>query len=110
MRVLLDECVPRALKYYLVANGHDCDTVQENGWSGRQNGELLGLAEVAYEVLVTVDTNIRYQQNLKVHKIAIVVFQSASNRLELLRQLFPACLSALGEIKSGDIVLIGEGT
>src|SRR5258708_495659 len=64
MRVLIDECAPRALKRLLVDRGHDCSTVQEAGWSGKHNGELLNLAETAFDVLVTVDPNLRYQQNL----------------------------------------------
>src|SRR6266403_1407223 len=64
MRVLIDECAPRALKKHLTHHGHECLTLQEAGWSGKQNGELLSLAEAAFDVFVTVDTNLRYQQNL----------------------------------------------
>jgi predicted nuclease of predicted toxin-antitoxin system len=64
MRVLIDECAPRALKKVLLGYGHVCRTVQEAGWTGKQNGELLKLAETAFDVLVTLDTNLRYQQNL----------------------------------------------
>ena len=85
MRILIDECAPRALRKYLTDRGHECRTVQEAGWSGKRNGELLSLAEVAFDVLVTVDTNLRYQQNLTGRKIAIVVLLSPSNRLEHLQ-------------------------
>src|SRR5437667_3633094 len=78
-----------------------------SGWSGKQNGELLRLAEAAFDVLVTVDTNLRYQQNLAGRRIAIVVLQSSSNRLEHLRQHFPACVLALEKIKPGEMVQIG---
>ena len=71
MRILIDECAPRALKKHLMNHGHECRTVQEAGWSGKQNGELLRLAEAAYDVFVTVDTNLRYQQNLAGRRIAI---------------------------------------
>jgi len=108
MRVLIDECAPRALKRLLVDRGHDCSTVQEAGWSGKHNGELLNLAETAFDVLVTVDTNLRYQQNLAGRKIAIVVLQSSSNRLDHLRQYFPACVRAIEKIKPGEIVQIGS--
>ena len=53
--------------------GHESRTVQEAGWFGKQNGELLTLAESAFDVLVTIDTNLRHQQNLADRKIAIVV-------------------------------------
>jgi predicted nuclease of predicted toxin-antitoxin system len=108
MRILIDECAPRALKNFLANHGHPCRTVQEAGWSGKQNGELLRLAEAAFDVLVTVDTNLRYQQNLAPCGIAIVVLLSSSNRLEHLRQHFPACLSAIDRIKPGEIVQIGS--
>ena len=64
MRILIDECAPRALKKHLMNHGHEYRTVQEAGWPGKQNGELLRLAEAAFDVLVTVDTNLSYQQNL----------------------------------------------
>jgi predicted nuclease of predicted toxin-antitoxin system len=57
MSVLIDECVPKALKKYLAENGYEFQTVQEGGWSGKQNGELLDLAKSSFNVLVTVDTN-----------------------------------------------------
>ena len=108
MRILIDECAPRALKKHLINHGHECRAVQESGWSGKENGELLSLAEAAFDVLVTVDTNLRYQQNLTRRKIAIVVLQSSSNRLEHLRQHFPALVSAIEKIQPGEIVQVGS--
>jgi hypothetical protein len=64
----------------------------------------------AFDVLVTVDTNLQYQQNLAGRKIAIVVLQSSSNRLDHLRQYFPACVLAIEKIKSGEVILIGDAT
>jgi len=60
MKVLIDECAPRALKSFLSKHGHESLTVQEAGWSGKENGELLALAESEFDVLVTLDTNLRY--------------------------------------------------
>lgn len=108
MKVLIDECAPKELKTYFAKHGHKSLTVQEAGWAGKQNGELLKLAESDFDVLVTVDTNLRYQQNLEGRKIAIVILQSSSNRLEHLRQYFPACVSALEKIKPGEIVHVGS--
>jgi predicted nuclease of predicted toxin-antitoxin system len=108
MRVLLDECTPKALKRVLADQGHECRTVQEAGWAGKKNGELLSVAETAFDVLVTVDTNLRYQQNLTGRKIAVVVVQSSSNRLDHLRQYFTACALAIEKIKPGEIVLVGS--
>src|SRR6266850_1411403 len=70
--------------------------------------ELVRLAEAAFDVFVTVDTNLRYQQNLAGRRIAVVVLQSSSNRLEHLRQHFPACVLALEKIKPGEMVQIGS--
>lgn len=104
MKILIDECAPRALKPALAAHGHECLTVQEAGWAGKSNGELLGLAETAFEVFVTLDTNLRYQQNLAGRRIAVIVMVAASNRLDQLRCLFPACAEALKTIKPGDVL------
>ena len=65
MKVLIDECAPKALKTFLAKHSHETLTVQEAGWAGNQNGELLKLAEGHFDVLVTVDTNLRYQQSLE---------------------------------------------
>ena len=59
MRILIDECAPRALKKHLVSHGHECLTVQEAGWSGKQHGDLLSLAEAVFDALVTLDTSLR---------------------------------------------------
>ena len=108
MKVLVDECAPRALKSLLTEAGHESLTVQEAGWSGKENGELLALAETEFDVLVTLDTNIRYQQNLAGRKIAIVVLHVRSNRLSELRPSFPACLAAVETAKPGEIVYVGS--
>ena len=108
MKVLIDECAPKALKTFLSKHGHESLTVQEAGWAGKQNGELLDLAETnQIDVLVTVDTNLRYQQNLKGRRISILILEYSSNRLEYLRQYFPECASALEKIKAGEIVRLG---
>lgn len=54
----------------------ECLTVQEAGWSGKENGELLALAESEFDVLVSIDQNIRYQQNLTGRRIAIVILRA----------------------------------
>jgi predicted nuclease of predicted toxin-antitoxin system len=110
MRILIDECAPRALKHFLAKGGHACLTVQEAGWSGKENGELLALAEIEFDVLVTIDTNLRYQQNLSGRRIAIVILLAHSNRLEHLSQHFPACVNVLETIEPGDVVYVGGTT
>lgn len=77
MRVLFDQGTPVPLRALLT--GHKVATVYELGWSQLQNGELLREAELAgYEVLVTTDQNLRYQQNVSGRTLAIVVLMAAS--------------------------------
>jgi hypothetical protein len=74
MKPLIDECLPRTLKRLL--EDHECQTVQEMGWSGKKNGVLLSLAELEFDVLVTVDQGIEYEQNLANRKMAVLVLKS----------------------------------
>ena len=80
MNLLIDECLPRTLKRHLV--GHECRTVQEMGWSGKKNNVLLSLAEPEFDVLVTIDQGMEYQQNLANRKIALLVLGARSNQIE----------------------------
>jgi Domain of unknown function (DUF5615) len=93
VRVLLDECVPRRLKRELV--GHDVKTAPEMGWASKTNGELLALAVGQFEIFLTADRNLSYQQDLSAFDIAIVVLVARSNRLEDLRPLMPRLLEVL---------------
>jgi hypothetical protein len=78
------------------------------GLAGKRNGELLSLAEQqSFDVLLTVDKGIEYEQNLIGRKIAIIILRSRSNRLADLLPLAPECLARLSAIKSGEIVRIG---
>jgi hypothetical protein len=105
MKILIDECLPRALKWHL--GDHDCRTVQEMGWSGKKNGELLIVAAgERFEVLVTIDQGMAHQQNLAVRKIALLVIEAASNQIEDLVPLMPAARSVLDNIQPGSVVRI----
>ena len=106
MKVLLDECAPRKLKSFLVTRGHYCRTVQEEGWSGLQNGDLLARAEPAFDVLVSIDKGLQYQQNLSGSRMAIVIIRARTNRLVDLEPHFPACAQALMTIQAGQVVEI----
>ena len=70
MRILLDECVPWPMHRLLT--GHSCTSVQAQGWSGIRNGDLLQKAEAEFELFITCDQNLRYQQNLTGRHIAIL--------------------------------------
>jgi hypothetical protein len=105
MRILLDECVPRKLKFMLIAAGHDCET-RDAGFGGMTNGKLLTQAEFLFDVLVTIDRNIRYQQNLASRNIAILVLCVYSNDISDIEPLIPNAVSALKSIKPGQVVEI----
>ncbi len=105
MRVLLDECVPKRLGGELP--GHFVRTVPQEGWSGKKNGELLGLMSAAgFEVLLTVDQGIRHQQNLRAAGVAVVVMVGPSSQLADLLPLVPGVLAALETVQAGDAVEI----
>lgn len=80
MKIILDENLPRALKRYLSA--YEVTTVQEQGWAGVRNGELIARIDGVYDVLLTSDKNLKYQQNLTGRSIAII--ELPTNRLKLL--------------------------
>jgi predicted nuclease of predicted toxin-antitoxin system len=104
MKVLLDECTPRVVKNRLPA--HDINTVQEMGWAGIKNGELLTLAEQQFEVFITTDKNLRYQQNLSQRKLAFVLLPS--NQVPVVETVIPTLEAALTTIKVGDFVEIPQ--
>ncbi len=105
MRVLLDECLPRHLKHDLV--GHDARTVPEMGWASKKNGELLKLAAGQFEVFLTVDRNLSYQQDIAQFNIALVVLVARGNRLLDLRPLMPAVLELLPAPVAGQVIRVG---
>lgn len=105
MKLLLDECVPIDFRHGLPE--HETHTAQWAGLKSKKNGELLRAAELAgYEVLLTVDQGLGYQQNLSGRKISIIAIRSRTNQLEDLLALVPALIEALKIISPGEIVRI----
>ena len=94
MNVLLDECVPWPMHKLLPA--HVCTTAQRSGWGGIKNGDLLRLAEGKFDLFITSDQNIRYQQNLAGRKIALVVLTGTTkwSRVRLHFQRIAAVVDA----------------
>jgi uncharacterized protein DUF5615 len=99
VRVFLDECVDWRLWRDIV--GHDVKTARQMGWTTIKNGELLTLAAAAFDVFVTVDGNLPYQQNLASRPIAVIVLRAQSSRLSDLRALVPKLLSAIDASRPG---------
>jgi len=104
MRVLLDECVPRALREQLP--GHDVKTVVEAGWAGVKNGELLRLAAQRFDVLLTVDRNLEYQQDLHGAAVAVIVMHAPSNDIAALQPLMLQVLEAIPAAARGKVTNI----
>lgn len=100
MRILIDENLPRYIKSMLQA--HDAVTVQELGWSGIRNGALIARAEIAYDVFLTADKNLRYQQNMNERKLMLIVFPS--NKLTAVKLLASQLQVALMTVKQGRFI------
>src|SRR5690348_8522288 len=106
MRVLLDECVPRRLAHELPE--HEVRTVPEMGWASQKNGALLALASGKFDVLVTTDQHLSYQQSVANFAIAVVVLVARRNKLEFLQPLVPNLLRAIVEVKPGEVRRVSE--
>ena len=106
MKLLLDECVRRKFRNSLPS--HDCRTVPEEGLAGKKNGELLSLAEKSgFEVFLTLDRGLEYQQNLQGRIIAVVLIGAKSSRLVDLLPHSPELLRVLRSVKPGELVKVG---
>ena len=104
MNVLLDECIPRKLKFEL--KEHSVSTVTEEGWSGKKNGDLLRLAENNFHVFITVDQNLSYQQNIFKFRIAVILLTAKDNDLDTLKPFMPKVRQILETLSEGRIFKI----
>ena len=105
MRILLDECLPRELAAELV--DHEVSTVQQAGWAGLKNGQLLKKASGRFEVLLTIDQHIERLPNIPAD-LAVITVRARSNRIQDLRPLLPALLQAVKEAKPGKSTAVGR--
>ena len=105
MRILLDENLPADLAAELV--GHEVSTITPLGWQGIKNSELLRRARGRFEVLVTMDRNLEFQQNVAGFEVTILVLLARSNRMVHLRPLVPAILTALKTLRPGELRRVG---
>ena len=105
MKVVLDECVDWRLARDIV--GHDVKTARQMGWTTIKNGALLTLASQHFDVFVTVDRNLSFQQNLHTFSIAVVVLQAKTNRLADLGPLIPSLLATIEAALPGAARSIG---
>ncbi|MCD5417875.1 DUF5615 family PIN-like protein [Candidatus Bipolaricaulota bacterium] len=106
MRVLLDENLPRQLKRRL-APAVEAQTVQERGWSGKENSELLQLAEVEFDALLTMDRGVEFQQDIRDMSLSVLVIRAPSNRFADLEPLLPEVGETLKAIQPGQVIRVG---
>ena len=102
MKIILDECVPSLVKKRLPSR--DIVTVQDMGWAGITNGQLLRLVADDFDVFITSDKNLRHQQNLSSFKIAVILLPS--NRVPAIKALIALIDQALQKITPDDFVEI----
>ena len=100
MRILLDECVPWPMHKLLAA--HSCSTVQDLGWGGIKNGDLLQRAEGEFDLFITSDQNIRYQQNLAGRRIAIL--ELSTNDIERIQAANALVKDAIEKMQGNEFV------
>lgn len=106
MRILLDESLPRELKHELP--GHDVQTVQDAGWAGLNNGELLRRAAERFDLFLTADQNLQYQRNLSALPLSVAVLVARTNRIQDLRPLLPALFARLGGLPERMLFRVGD--
>jgi Domain of unknown function (DUF5615) len=105
MKLLLDECIDRKFAKEFV--DYEIKTVPQMGWAGIKNGELLALAQAEFDVFITVDRNLSFQQNLSQFDIAVIVLQAPSNRLADLQPLAPQILAIVVTAVRGQATTVG---
>jgi hypothetical protein len=104
VKLLLDECIDRKLAREFI--DYEVKTVPIMGWAGIKNGQLLAFAEAEFDVFITVDRNLSFQQNLPQFNIAVIVLHASSNRLADLKPLAPKVLDILPTITKGQATVV----
>lgn len=107
-RVLFDENLPRLLRRKLPE--FEIRTVQEEGWGSFRNGDLLRRAEGRFDVMLTADRRMQYQQKLTAFGIGIVVIVTPRLQLQLLESALDALRAALGSVKPGEVIHVTIAT
>jgi predicted nuclease of predicted toxin-antitoxin system len=104
LKIFLDHCVPKRLLRLLAE--HAVKTAYQMGWAAKKNGELLKLVASEFEVFLTVDQNLRYQQNLASSSLKFIVLVAANNQYDTLAPLIPQVNMALTKLAPGDVIEI----
>ena len=101
MRVFIDECIDWRLSRDIA--GHDVKTAHQMGWSGIKNGVLLALVSGKFDVFVTVDRNLAFQNVVTNLPFAVIVLHAHTNRLDDLRPLMPELMRVMEQSKPGEL-------
>lgn len=104
LRILLDECIDWRLGKEL--SGHTVKTVSEIGWNGLKNGDLLSRAQNEFDVFITTDRNLTFQQNVSTYALVVIVLAPQSNRLQDILPLVPKVLKTLPAAKAGKAIVL----
>lgn len=108
MKVLLDENLPKRLKFRLLEQNHDASTAREMEWNGKKNGELLGLLTFnGFEALITSDKNLIHQQNLDKFGVKVLLLNIKANRYPYIQSLLDDILQALSTELTERFIIIG---
>lgn len=99
MRILFDQGTPVPLRDHLI--GHVVETAFELGWSTLKNGELLAAAENSFDLLITTDQELRYQQNLAGRKLTVLVLMTTS--WPRIQKSIPQILEAIDRLSAGEL-------
>ena len=108
MKILVDENLPKRLKREL--SMFEVATVREMGWQGLKNGDLIrAMLEKGFEVLLTFDRNMEFQQNFSKHPVSILLLSAKDNQLATLRPLVPKLIEQLrGRLAPGVVEIRGQ--
>ena len=106
MKILLDACIPQDMRHELKA--HDVQTARFAGLHELSDNDLLDAMAGRFDILVTTDRKLQYQQNLKDRPFAVLVLRASTNRLPDLLGLVPDLLNAVDNAKPGEVLEIGN--
>ncbi len=105
MKILIDECLPRRLARDL--NRYYVTTVPRQGWAGKNDSDLIRIAEGEFDIFITLDSNLIFQQNLEIKNIAIIVLRAVNSRYETLQPLIADTLNAIDAARPGKVTIVG---
>ena len=104
VNILFDENFPRPLRRFL--RDHTVNTAQQMGWDGIENGDLLDIAQAEFDVMLTTDKGIKYQQNFTGRDIAVITLRAFDNRIPTLTPLMPLVLALLPRVEPGHVYVV----